>query len=98
MNPIDIDKLKQSIDNMYATFDWIGSLDDRATVLNAASLLLKENEKLFSQGKVVWESFWDFDSWCVRPVGDRAFSSPRNFHVANREKAEKLRDLLNESM
>ena len=29
-------KLNDAILNMYATFDWLGSLDDRATVLKAA--------------------------------------------------------------
>jgi hypothetical protein len=49
-------------------------------------------------GNVKWEYFLDpgyYDMWCVRPVGDKDFNSPRNFHIASRVEAEALTDLLN---
>ncbi len=47
-----------------------------------------------------WEIFLDhafYDMWAVRPVGDSDFNSTRLFHMATKEKAEALRDLLTEA-
>lgn len=52
-------------------------------------------------GNVQWECFCDaayWDMWAVRPVGDRDFSSPQLFHVANEVRAMQLVALLNEAV
>ncbi len=46
---------------------------------------------------VKWEVFPDdsfFNMWAVRPVGDKDFNSPRLFHYASKEDADKLKELL----
>ncbi len=40
-----------------------------------------------------WEMFLDecyFHLWCVRPVGDRRFGSPKSRHFVRRDDAQKF--------
>ncbi len=49
---------------------------------------------------VEWEMFEDmcyYDMYAVRPVGDKAFDSPRLFHFSSFEDARACRDLLNKA-
>lgn len=44
-----------------------------------------------------WEVFLDFsyyDTWCVRPIGDKKFDSEHSFHLMNFEEAERLKNYL----
>lgn len=44
--------------------------------------------------KIEWEVFSDgayYDLWCVRPVGDCSFGSPRSFHFQTKVDAEKFK-------
>lgn len=49
---------------------------------------------------ITWEVFQDeafYHMWAVRPLGDRKFESPRLFHMKTKEKAEQLKELLEEA-
>lgn len=49
---------------------------------------------------ITWEIFQDemfYHMWAVRPLGDKNFQSPRLFHMATKEKAESLKELLEEA-
>lgn len=55
-------------------------------------------EALVEKQNRVWETFCDqsyYGMWCIRPVGDRDFNSPYNFHVSEKEEAEHLMNFLN---
>ena len=42
-----------------------------------------------------WEIFCDlyyYYLWCVRPLGDCEFNSPRSFHFAKEEEAQAFKD------
>jgi hypothetical protein len=49
-----------------------------------------------SEKNVKWELFCDsgyYDLFCVRPIGEFDFNSPRSFHFIHREDAEKFKEL-----
>lgn len=48
-----------------------------------------------------WEMYLDvsyYDLWAVRRTGDKDFNSSALFHLANKEDAEKLLELLEKSI